>query len=97
MNSTALGSEAYLATFALRGSEVYEKLPTFMAFSQVGLIGKPAAECKYITSASMMGTVWMNEMPRFYVGKLLLHHYKSDLAHTSDRYSSMTELHLSEV
>ena len=24
------------------------------------------------------------EMPRFNVGKLLLHHYKSDLAHTSD-------------
>ena len=29
------------------------------------------------------------------VGKILLHHYKSDLAHTSDRYSSVIELHLS--
>ena len=29
-------------------------------------------------------TVLLIEMPRFYVGKLLLHHYKSDLAHTSD-------------
>ena len=34
-------------------------------------------------------------MPRFYVGKLLLHHYMSDLAHTSDRCSSVIELHLS--
>ena len=42
-------------------------------------------------------TVWMNEMPRFYVAKLLLHHYTSDLSHISERYSSMTELHLSEV
>ena len=29
-------------------------------------------------------TVWMNEMPRFYVGKLLLHHYRRGLAHLSD-------------
>ena len=29
-------------------------------------------------------TVRMNEMPRFYVGKLLLHHYKSNLDHISD-------------
>ena len=42
-------------------------------------------------------TVWMNGMPRFYVGKLLLHHYKSDLAHTSDRCSSVIELYLSEI
>ena len=38
-------------------------------------------------------TVWMNEMPRFYVGKLFLHHYKSDLAHLSDLYSTMTKLY----
>ena len=37
-------------------------------------------------------TVWMNEMPRFYVGKLLLYQYKSDLDHTSDRCSSVIEL-----
>ena len=30
-------------------------------------------------------TVMLIEMPRFSVAKLLLHHYKSDLAHTSDR------------
>ena len=42
-------------------------------------------------------TVRMNEMPRFYVGKLLLHHYKSDLAHISDMYSSVIELYLSEM
>ena len=42
-------------------------------------------------------TVRMNEMPRFYVAKLLLHHYRSDLAHTSDRCSSVIELYLSEI
>ena len=26
----------------------------------------------------LSGTVRMNEMPRFYVAKLLLHHYRSD-------------------
>ena len=31
------------------------------------------------------------------VGKLLLHHYKSGLAHTSDRCSSVIELYLSEI
>ena len=29
------------------------------------------------------------------VGKLLLHHYKSDLGHTSDRYCSVIKLYLS--
>ena len=38
----------------------------------------------------------MNEMPRFYVGKLLLHHYESDLAHISDLYSLVIELYKSE-
>ena len=42
-------------------------------------------------------TVRMNEMPRFYLAKLLLHHYRSDLAHTSDRCSSVIELYLSEI
>ena len=41
-------------------------------------------------------TVWMNEMPRFYVGKLLLHHYKSDLAHISDFDSLVILLSKSE-
>ena len=40
-------------------------------------------------------TVRMIEMPRFYVGKLLLHHYKSDLAHTSYGCSSVIEMYLS--
>ena len=35
-------------------------------------------------NSSDLRTVMLIEMPRFYVGKLLLHHYKSDLAHTSD-------------
>ena len=42
-------------------------------------------------------TVMLIEMPRFSVAKLLLHHYKSDLAHTSDRCSSVIELYLSEI
>ena len=42
-------------------------------------------------------TVMLIEMPRFSVAKLLLHHYKSDLAHTSDRCSSVIELYLSET
>ena len=41
-------------------------------------------------------TVMLIEMPRFYVGKLLLHHYKSDLAHLSDLYSLVIELYKSE-
>ena len=41
-------------------------------------------------------TVRMNEMPRFYVGKLLLHHYMSDLAHIPDLYSLVIELYKSE-
>ena len=40
-------------------------------------------------------TVMLIEMPRFSVAKLLLHHYKSDLAHTSHRYSSVINLYLS--
>ena len=36
------------------------------------------------------------EMPRFSVGKLLLHQYKSDLAHISDLYSLVIELYKSE-
>ena len=36
------------------------------------------------------------EMPRFSVAKLLLHHYKSDLAHTSDRCISVIELYFSD-
>ena len=39
-----------------------------------------------------ISTVMLIEMPRFSVAKLLLHHYRSDLAHTSDRYSSVIEL-----
>ena len=41
-------------------------------------------------------TVWMNEMPRFYVGKPLLHHYMSDLAHLSDFDSLVIGLSKSE-
>ena len=36
-------------------------------------------------------------MPRFSVGKLPLHHYKSDLAHILDRYSSVIGIDLSEM
>ena len=42
------------------------------------------------------GTVWMNEMPRFYVVKLLLHHYRSDLAHLSDFESLVIGMSQSE-
>ena len=41
-------------------------------------------------------TVRMNEMPRFYVAKLLLHHYKRDLAHISDFDSLVIGLSKSE-
>ena len=42
-------------------------------------------------------TVMLIEMPRFYVGKLLLHHYKSDLAHLSDFDSLVNGLSKSEI
>ena len=42
-------------------------------------------------------TVWMNEMPRFYVGKLILHHYRSDLAHLSYFDSLVIGLSKSEI
>ena len=37
-------------------------------------------------------TAWLISTSRFSVGKLLLHHYKSDLAHLSDFDSPMTKL-----
>ena len=43
------------------------------------------------------GTVWMISTARFSVHILLLHHYGSDLAHISDRYSSVIEMYLSEM
>ena len=51
----------------------------------------------YAAGIAIVATVRMIEMPRFSVAKLLLHHYKSDLAHTSDRCSSVIELYLSEI
>ena len=42
-------------------------------------------------------TVMLIEMPRFSVAKLLLHHYKSDLAHISDLYSLVIGLYKSEI
>ena len=41
--------------------------------------------------------VWMILTARFSLHILLLHHYKSDLAHTSDRYSLVIELYLYEL
>ena len=52
---------------------------------------------KLIEEKEKEGTVMLIEMPRFYVGKLLLHHYKSDLAHTSDKCSSVIEHSFSEI
>ena len=46
--------------------------------------------------SEIIRTVRMNEMPHFYVGKLLLHHYRSDLAHISDLYNLVIELYKSE-
>ena len=45
----------------------------------------------------MTYTVWLVSTARFSVHILLLHHYKRNLAHISDRYSSVIELHLSEM
>ena len=42
-------------------------------------------------------TVWMVSTARFSVHILLLHQYKSDLAHISDRYSSVIEMCISEM
>ena len=42
-------------------------------------------------------TVLLISTARFYVDKLLLHHYKNDLAHISDRCSSVIEMYLSEI
>ena len=36
----------------------YKKLPTFIDFSQVDLIGKPYAACRHITSASTLGRLY---------------------------------------
>ena len=41
--------------------------------------------------------VRMIEMPRFYVGKQLLHHSESDLAHILDLYSLVIEVYKSEI
>ena len=45
----------------------------------------------------MSPTVLLISTARFSVGKLLLHHYKSDLAYISDRYSLVIELYLYEM
>ena len=42
-------------------------------------------------------TARMISIAHFSVHILLLHHYKSDLAHISERYISMTELYLSDI
>ena len=51
---------------------------------------------EYGQSFHPYSTVRMNEMPRFYVGKLLLHHYRKDLAHISYLYSLVIEVYKSE-
>ena len=53
---------------------------------------------RYFLQVVVVGsTVMLIEMPRFSVAILLLHHYKSDLAHTTDRWSLVIELYLSEI
>ena len=42
-------------------------------------------------------TVLLISTARFSVGKLLLHHYKSDFAHISYSYSSVIEMYFSEI
>ena len=42
-------------------------------------------------------TVLLISTARFSVHILLIRHHKSDLAHISDRYSSVIELYLSEI
>ena len=42
-------------------------------------------------------TAWLISKARISIHILLLHHYKSDLAHISDRYSSVIGMHLSEI
>ena len=48
------------------------------------------------TARFSVHTVWMISTARFSVGKLLLYHYKSNLAHISDLYSLVIELYKSE-
>ena len=75
-------------------------LPSYIALEFIIIIDRAVGapvHSRYVIdgmNATDKCTVMMNEMPRFYVGKLLLHHYKSDLAHTSDRCSSVIELYL---
>ena len=45
----------YLAAFKYVKPGQVSKLPAFMDFSQVDLIGKPAAACRNLTSASTLG------------------------------------------
>ena len=42
-------------------------------------------------------TVWLISTARFSVHILLLHHYESDLAHISNRYSSGIGMYRSEM
>ena len=50
----------------------------------------------FFAHLSYLYTVLLIEMPHFYVGKLPLHHYRSDLAHISDLYSLVIGLSKSE-
>ena len=64
-------------------------------------------EGSYICTCTVIGaillclhsryTVMLIEIAHFSVGKLLLHHYRRNLAHISDRCSSVIELYLSEI
>ena len=76
--------------------------PVISCVEALGLIHK-CVGCEYSLYSHIQrlvvelnsNTVRMIKIAHFSVGKLLLHHYESDLAHTSDRYSSVIELYLS--
>ena len=61
-------------------------------------VPKGSEQCQYdCTGENFVRTVRMIEMPRFSVAKLLLHQYRSDLAHISDLYSLVIGMYKYEI
>ena len=75
---------------------IWTKCYIYMGIS-VDITGRVYIRMYLLTRVDCNSTVWLVLTARFSVGKLLLHHYKSTLAHISDRCSSVIELYLSEM
>ena len=74
--------------------------PKILKFDRPLVIGEDCIIANFfifLKFGQLLYTVLLISTARFSVHILLLHHYKSDLAHISDKYISVIELYLSEI